>query len=64
MKADSMRVSTKQAAAELGMSVQAMREYIKRGIIDIGAVLPDANGRKCRRYHVYRNQLDRYLSSS
>lgn len=61
MKADSRRVPTKQAAAELGMSVQGMREYMKRGLIDIGAVLPAANGGECKRYLVYRDKLDRYL---
>ena len=61
MKADSRRVPTKQAAAELGMSIQGMREYMKRGLIDIGEVLPAANGGECLRYHVYRDKLDRHL---
>ena len=61
MKKDSRRVPTKQAAAELGMSVQGMREYMKRGLIDIGEVLPAANGGECMRYHVYRDKLDRYM---
>lgn len=61
VKAGSRRVPTKQAAAELGMSVQGMREYMKRGLIDIGEVLPAANGGECRRYHVYRDKLDRHL---
>lgn len=44
MKTDSRRVPTAQAAAEMGMSIQGMREYMKKGLIDIGEVLPAANG--------------------
>ncbi len=61
MKTDSRRVSPDQAAAELGMSKQGMREYMKRGLIDIGIVLPAANGGKCHTYHIYRDKLDRHL---
>lgn len=64
MKPDSRRVPTDQAAAELGMSKQGMREYMKRGLIDIGEVLPAANGGKGRRYHVYRDKLDRHLGKT
>ena len=46
------------------MSIQGMREYIKKGIIDIGEVLPAANGGNGRRYHVYRDKLDRYLGKT
>ena len=41
----SERVSLKQAAAELGMSPQGVREYMKRGLIDIGVVLPNIKGK-------------------
>lgn len=61
MKADSRRVPTKQAAAELGMSVQGLREYMKRGLIDVGVVLPAANGGDSKRYHVYRDKLDIHM---
>ncbi len=61
MKTDSRRVPPDQAAAELGMSKQGMREYMKRGLIDIGVVLPAANGGKCHTYHIYRDKLDRHL---
>ncbi|MDE7183805.1 MAG: hypothetical protein K2O40_04840 [Lachnospiraceae bacterium] len=64
MKPDSRRVPTDQAASELGMSIQGMREYMKRGLIDIGEVLPAANGGKGTRYHVYRDKLDRYLGKT
>lgn len=61
MKPDSRRVPLPQAAAELGMSPQGLREYMKRGIIDIGEVLPAANGGTCKRYHIFRDKLDRYM---
>jgi hypothetical protein len=61
VKTDSRRVPPDQAAAELGMSKQGMREYMKRGLIDIGVVLPAANGGKCHTYHIYRDKLDRHL---
>lgn len=64
MKTDSRRVPTAQAAAEMGMSIQGMREYMKKGLIDIGEVLPAANGGNGKRYHVYRDKLDRYLGKS
>ncbi|MDE7183811.1 MAG: hypothetical protein K2O40_04870 [Lachnospiraceae bacterium] len=48
MKPDSRRVSVPQAAAELGMSPQGLREYMKKGIIDNGEVLPAANGGNCK----------------
>ncbi|MFG6367808.1 MAG: hypothetical protein K1W16_05185 [Lachnospiraceae bacterium] len=63
-KSSSRRVPTAQAAAELGMSVQGMREYMKRGLIDIGKVLPAANGGGCKRYFVYRDKLDRHLGKT
>jgi len=37
----SERVSLPQAAKELGMNPQGVREYMKRGLIDIGLVLPN-----------------------
>ena len=35
------RVSLLDAARELGMNPQGLREYMKRGLIDIGLVLPN-----------------------
>lgn len=61
MKQGSRRVPLPQAAAELGMSAQGLREYMKMGIIDIGEVLPAANGGKGKRYHIFRDKLDRYM---
>ena len=57
----SERVSLKQAAAELGMSPQGVREYMKRGLIDIGVVLPNIKGKGKRQYFIYRDKLDRVL---
>lgn len=61
MKEASRRVPLPQAAAELGMSAQGLREYMKKGIIDIGEVLPAANGGEGKRYHIFRDKLDRYM---
>lgn len=38
------RVSLLDAARELGMNPQGLREYMKRGLIDIGLVLPNSKG--------------------
>lgn len=56
----SERVTLIQAAKELGMCPQGVREYMKRGLIDIGSVLPSLTG-KGYRYLIYRDKLDRYL---
>ena len=62
MAAESNRVSVQQAAAELGLSVQGVREYMKRGLIDIGAVLPAINNDgKTYRYLIFRDKLDKQL---
>ncbi|MBO5033475.1 MAG: hypothetical protein J6C19_16145 [Lachnospiraceae bacterium] len=61
MKKESRRVPLPQAAAEMGMSAQGLREYMKRGLIDIGEVLPAANGGSGYRYHIYRDKLDRHI---
>lgn len=57
----SERVSVAQAARELGMAQQGVREYMKRGLIDIGDVLPSVSGTKTLRYFIYRNKLDKHL---
>ena len=51
------RVPLPQAAKELGMAPQGLREYMKRGLIDVGEVLPALNGNTLR-YHIYRDKLD------
>jgi len=64
MNPNSRRVPLPQAAAELGMSPQGLREYMKRGIIDIGEVLPAANGGTCKRYCIFRDKLDKYMGKT
>ena len=56
----SERVTVEQAAIELGMAPQGVREYMKRGIIDIGVVLPSIKGKQ-NRYQIYRDKLDKHL---
>lgn len=56
----SERVSLYQAAKELGMAPQGLREYMKRGLIDVGVVLPSITGNQYS-YHIYREKLDKYL---
>lgn len=66
METEKQRVSVMQAAKELGLAPQGVREYMKRGLIDIGDVLPAVssnkkNGNKKYRYVIYRNKLDRHI---
>ena len=61
MRDESRRVPLPQAAAELGLSPQGLREYMKRGLIDIGQVLPAANGGNGKRYVIFRDKLDRHM---
>ncbi len=56
----SNRVSVLQAAKELGIAPQGVREYMKRGLLDIGEVRPSIEGDQCR-YFIYRDRLDRHL---
>lgn len=58
---ETKRVSLKQAAKELGLAPQGVREYMKRGLIDIGSVLPSTMSGQTNRYLIYRDKLDRYL---
>lgn len=55
------RVTLAQAAKELGLAPQGLREYMKRGLIDIGVVLPSASTGKTDRYLIYRDKLDKVL---
>ena len=45
-------VTVAQAAKELNLAPQGVREYMKRGLIDIGDVLPAVRG-KGYRYKIY-----------
>ena len=55
----SERVPLLQAAKELGIAPQGLREYMKRGLIDLGMVMPGSGKRK--NYLIYRDKLDRVL---
>lgn len=58
---DNPRVSIKQAAAEIGISPPAVRERMRRGLLDIGVYTPKkALGRKVDQFEVYRLKLDRW----
>jgi len=57
---ESNRVSVQQAAKELGMNPQGVREYMKRGLIDIGLVVPSLTG-DGNRYIIMREKLDKVL---
>ena len=59
-KQERQRVSVIQASKELGMNPQGVREYMKRGLIDIGFVLPNTTGSGYR-YIIMRNKLNRVL---
>lgn len=60
MNAVTERVPLHQAAKEIGMSNQGLREYMKRGKIDIGYVYPSLQG-KTHNYVIFRDKLDAYL---
>lgn len=60
----SNRVTIKEAAVELGMSEQGVRECMKRNLIDIGVVMPALNGSKQLSYHIYRDKLNRHLGKN
>lgn len=59
----SNRVPLPEAAKELGMSQQALREHMKRKVIDIGYVVPGIEGNR-KSYLIYRDKLDRYLGKT
>ncbi len=65
MQNNGSRVPLQQAAEELGISAQGVREYMKRGIIDIGAVLPNRTGKTVRyTYLIFRDKLNRYIGKT
>lgn len=64
MRCHENRVSVAQAAAELGIPAQALRERMKQKvgeIATIGEVLPPLRGNGRLYYVIYRDRLDRYL---
>ena len=59
---ESNRVSVTQAARELGMAPQGLREHMKRGLIDIGFVVPHpVSKQKKFDYFIYRDKLNKVL---
>ena len=55
------RVSLLDAAVEIGCAPQALREHMKKGLWDLGEVVPPDQGSKNYRSYVFRRQLDRFL---
>lgn len=56
------RVRIPDAAKELGMSEQAVREHMRRGLFDIGDFIPkEKTGKKQDTFYVYRPKLDKHL---
>lgn len=57
---NSERVTVRQAAAELGMSPQGVREHMKQNLfkIPIGEVTKTSSQYT---YHIYRRMLDKHL---
>lgn len=57
----SERVPINEAARELGVAPQSVREHMRRGIWDLGAVVPPEMKGGRWGFHVYREKLDRHL---
>ncbi|KJJ69352.1 hypothetical protein [Clostridium sp. FS41] len=56
------RVKVSDAAKELGMSKQAVREHMRRGLFDIGDYIPkEKTGKKQDEFHIYRPKLDKHI---
>lgn len=43
------------------VSPQCIREHMKRGIVDLGTVMPPLNGSKRQRYLISKKKLYRWL---
>ncbi len=56
-----MRVPLPEAAKLLGTSPQGVREHMKRGVWDLGSVIPPKKKGGHWQYHIYRPKLDRLL---
>lgn len=56
------RVRMADAAKELGVSPQAVREHMKKKLWNLGDVLsPKQTEKKQWEYHIYRAKLDKHL---
>lgn len=60
----SERVPLTQAAIELGIGPQRLREHMKRGLLDIGVVIPPDKTCKQTRYLIYRGKLNKVLGKA
>ena len=59
--AEKERVSVEDAAVLLGCNPQGVREHMKRGLWDIGSVIPPIPPAKKFSYHIYRHKLYKHL---
>lgn len=56
------KVPLKQAALELGVTENAVRERMRRGIYPIGVYIPKhISKKKNDRFEIYRSKLDKFL---
>lgn len=56
------RVTVAEAARELGVGQQCVREHMKRGLWPIGyADSPKITGGKDWEYYIFRDKLDKFL---
>lgn len=54
-------VTVKEASQVLGMTEQAVRIRIERGLLPIGKCFPPLNGGKRNVYYIYEEWLEEYL---
>jgi len=57
------RITIKNAAYQLGMSPQAVRVQIDRGLLPIGKALPSVQGGGRKTYYVYQEYVDDFLAN-
>ena len=60
----SERLTTEDAAKEIGCCVQAVRENMRRGIWDLGSVVPCGGKKRKYNYYVFREKLDQFLGKT
>lgn len=60
----SERLTTEEAAKEIGCRVQAVRENMRRGIWDLGSVVPSGGKKRKYTYYVFRQKLNRFLGKT
>ena len=60
----SERLTTEEAAKEIGCRVQAVRENMRRGIWDLGSVVPIGGKKRKYNYYVFREKLNQFLGKT